>query len=362
MIDRCLSYFRDAAAGRAGIPPWEQWWRANDSLVEKSVGPTDYERLRKQGIVAARMILRRTTLPCSTRVVVSPTFGSPAIAEDNVAAFERDQGFSFPADYREFLLSYNGGRPRPSWFHMPAGVEPVELQVPLMSYLDFEPSLPEPGCVHSLRHIARPPAGYFAITQLTMGDDSLLLLKVAGEQIGTIAFWPDKASGGDRPAPIPIAGSFDELIRGLAYPERAKPWMELIDRADVDGFREWLEAAADLNPRDPASGFTPIEYAAWGHDPDVPLWDLHPADVRLRRACRDIVEMLLTRGATPGRAIRHSFFARNQLITKLVLAAGLDGVPTEDLRDLRYYLRNRPAWADDELRAAVEKQLKARRS
>jgi hypothetical protein len=65
MIDRCLNYFRDAAVGRAGIPPWADWWRANESLVEKNFGPTDYERLRRQGLVAARMIVRRTTLPWS---------------------------------------------------------------------------------------------------------------------------------------------------------------------------------------------------------------------------------------------------------------------------------------------------------
>lgn len=138
--------------------------------------------------------------------------------------------------------------------------------------------------------------------------------------------------------------------------------MGLIDRADFEGFRNWLEAAADVNQRDPASNFTPIEYAAGGHDPDVPLGDVHPADIRLRRACREIAEALLMQGAVPGRAIRHAFFARNKPITQMLLAAGLDSVPTEDLRDVRYYLRNRPAWADDELRPLVERELTLRRA
>jgi hypothetical protein len=354
MTDRCLSYFRDAAAARSGIPLWEQWWRANESLVRKSFGPTDYERLRKRGIVAARMIVRRTSLPWSSRVSVSPAFGSPAISEDNVAAFERDQGFSFPADYREFLLSYNGGRPRPGWFRI-SEPQPTEQQIAGFSHLLFEPNLPEPRCTHLLQFAAPPPAEYFPIAQLASADDGMLFLKVTGEKTGSIA-----CRQGDA-APMTVATSFDGLMNLLDYPERAKPWMGLIDSADLDGFCKWLESVTDPNPRDPASGFTPIEYAAWGHDPDVPLGEVHAADVRLRRACLEIVEALLARGAVPGRAMRHAFFARNQAIVKLLLAPGLDGVPTEDLRDVRYYLRHRPAWADDELKAAVEKELKRRR-
>lgn len=354
MIDRCLSYFRDAVAARAGSPSWEQWWRANESLVQNCFGPTDYERLRKRGIVAARMIVRRTILPWSSRVSVSPAFGSPAISEDNVAAFERDQGFSLPADYREFLLSYNGGRPRPGWCRISAA-QPSEQQIAGFSHLLFEPNLPEPRCTHMLQFAGPPPAEYFPIAQLASGDEGMLFLRVTGENIGSIAC----RQGGA--APREVATSFDELMNRLDYPERAKPWMGLIDSADVDGFRKWLKSVTDLNPRDPASGFTPIEYAASGHDPDVPLGDVHAADVRLRRACLEIVETLLARGAVPGRAMRHAFFARNKAIVKLLVAAGLDGVPTEDLRDVRYYLRNRPAWADDELTSAVEMELNRRR-
>jgi len=361
MIDRCLNYFRDAAAGRPGIPPWAEWWRANASLVEKNFGPTDYERLRRQGLVAARMIVRRTTLPWSSRASVATPFGSPAVDEENLAAFEDEHGVRFPAGYRDFLLAYNGGRPRPGWFHRPTP-EPADFHVALFSHLHFEPSLPQPRCAHSLQFTPPPPSGFFPIAQLATSDESLLLIKVAGEKTGVIFYWADKFAGADRPAPNPVAASFAELMDGLDYPEQARPWMELIDRADVDSVRKWLDTGPELDRRDPASGFTPIEYAAWGHDPDVALGDVHPADVRLRRACREIVEMLLARGAVPARALRHAFFARNTSIVKMLLAAGLDGVPAEDLRDVRYYLRNRPAWADDELKAAVEKELKARRS
>ena len=240
MIDRCLSYFRDAVAARAGSPSWEQWWRANESVVQKCFGPTDYERLRKRGIVAARMIVRRTTLPWSSRVSVSPAFGSPAISEDNVAAFERDHGLSLPADYREFLLSYNGGRPRPGWLRISAP-QPSEQQIAGFSHLLFEPNLPEPRCTHMLQFAAPPPAEYFPIAQLASGDDEMLFLKVTGENTGSIA-----CRQGDA-APREVATSFDELMNRLDYPERAKPWMGLIDSADVDGFRKWLESVTDLN-------------------------------------------------------------------------------------------------------------------
>jgi hypothetical protein len=288
---------------------------------------------------------------------VSPAFGSPAIGDENVTAFERDHGLQFSAAYRDFLLAYNGGRPRPGWVQVSA-TKPVELQVTLFSHLCFDPNLPEPRCAHSLQFAARPPADYFPIAQPGSRDDSLLLIKVTGQGTGAIFLWPDKSGGTERPAPNLIAASFDELMNGLDCPAGAKPWMALIDGADVDGFRKWLDTEPDANRRDPASNFTPIEYAARAHDPDVPVGGIYPADVRLRRAGRDIVERLLARGADPGRAFRHAFFARNKPITKLLLASGLNGVPTQDLEDVRYYLRHRPAWADDELRPVVEKELK----
>jgi hypothetical protein len=367
MMDRCLRYFCDADESRDGTPPWDQWWRANDSIVEKTFGPTDYERLRRQGLVAARMILRRSTLPWFCRVAVWPGFSAPAIGEENVAAFERDNSLRLPAEYRRFLLAYNGGWPRPSWFRPligpPAGREPAEWQVLLFSRLFFDHILVEPSCAHGLQFADQPPAGFFAVAQLCAGlrpGDSLLLIKVAGEGIGGMWCWPDKAVRGARPAPEPVAGSFDELMQSLDYPEQAKPWMELIDRADVKNFRKWLDEGGDFARRDPSSGYTPIEWAAWGHDPDIPLGAVDASDVRLRRACLEIVQRLVALGATPGRAFRHAFYARNWAIVKLLLPVGLGSVPLDDLRDVRYYLR-RPPWSDADLLAAVEKEIKARR-
>jgi hypothetical protein len=150
-------------------------------------------------------------------------------------------------------------------------------------------------------------------------------------------------------------------VQALDYPEQAKPWMELIDRADAESFSAWLKDGGDFARRDPTSGFTPIEYAAWGHDPDVALGDVHAGDVHLRQACLNVVDRLLAVGATPGRALRHAYFARNWAIVKLLLPLGLDSLPKDDLRDMRHYLRHRPAWSNEELLRAVEKQLKARR-
>jgi hypothetical protein len=369
MMDRCLRYFFDAAEGREGIPPWDQWWGAHESVVEKTFGQTDYERLRGQKLVAARMILRRSTLPWSGRVSVAPTPYSPAVGEENLAAFERDNHLRLPTGYRGFLLAYNGGRPRPSWFRslvLPlAGREPAEWQVLLFSHLSFDPLLVEPSCAHSLQFADQPPAGYFPVAQLYPkrhpGSDSLLLIKVADEGIGGMWCWPDKAGHAARPVPEPVAGSFDELMQSLDYPEKAKPWMELIDRADVENFRKWLDGGGDFARRDPSSGFTAIEYAAWGHDADVPLGAVHPDDVCLRQACLEIVQRLVALGTTPGRAFRHAFFARNGAIVRLLLPVGLDSVPVEDLRDVRYYLRHRPAWSDEAILKAVEKELKTRR-
>lgn len=35
----------------------------------------------------------------------------PPVAEETIVAFEKRFGYPLPKDYREFLLTYNGGRP-----------------------------------------------------------------------------------------------------------------------------------------------------------------------------------------------------------------------------------------------------------
>jgi hypothetical protein len=43
----------------------------------------------------------------------------PPVDEDQIQAFERRNCLTLPADYRQFLLSHNGGMPRPSCSWIP---------------------------------------------------------------------------------------------------------------------------------------------------------------------------------------------------------------------------------------------------
>ena len=43
-------------------------------------------------------------------------FPGIALSEEDFRAFELRHGITFPADYREFMLKYNGGMPEPTCF------------------------------------------------------------------------------------------------------------------------------------------------------------------------------------------------------------------------------------------------------
>jgi hypothetical protein len=186
----------------------------------------------------------------------------------------------------------------------------------------------------------------------------MLLLRVADDGFGSVWSLRDKVND-QRPTPEPMAASFTELLWGLCYPPDSLPWMKLIDEADADGFRQWLESGGDFRRRDPISEYTPIEYVAGAHDPTVMLGDLD--DLPLRRAAFVIVQLLLTAGAEPGRALRHAFYARNLAIVELLAPGGLKDLSPSDLADMRYSLRHRPSYANPDLQTAVEREIRRRK-
>jgi hypothetical protein len=47
----------------------------------------------------------------------------PSLSEEGFRAFEVRHGISFPADYRRFMLEYNGGMPEPDHFVSKEGLE-----------------------------------------------------------------------------------------------------------------------------------------------------------------------------------------------------------------------------------------------
>jgi hypothetical protein len=60
----------------------------------------------------------------------------PPLREEEVVAFETWLGSRLPADYREFLLLYNGGYPVPSAFRFASGAPGSVVQPPSADLCD----------------------------------------------------------------------------------------------------------------------------------------------------------------------------------------------------------------------------------
>lgn len=58
-IEECLAYFRQAIASPASVPPWSDWWRENEPLVERVFPLMEYVRLKHRQLLGARQILQR---------------------------------------------------------------------------------------------------------------------------------------------------------------------------------------------------------------------------------------------------------------------------------------------------------------
>jgi hypothetical protein len=49
-------------------------------------------------------------------MTIAWTNSGPQLHELHLQSFEADKNVQLPAEYREFLLSHNGGEPKPHWF------------------------------------------------------------------------------------------------------------------------------------------------------------------------------------------------------------------------------------------------------
>lgn len=58
-IEECLRYFRQAIASPGSVPPWSEWWRENEPLVERVFPLMEYVRLKHRKLLGARQILQR---------------------------------------------------------------------------------------------------------------------------------------------------------------------------------------------------------------------------------------------------------------------------------------------------------------
>jgi cell wall assembly regulator SMI1 len=150
-----------------------------------------------------------------TKHGVTLTLNKPLADEARVGAFEAKLGRRLPDDYREFLLHYNGGKPKPSSFQLALRTEPNtdSLVHWFLSLHDGEHS--------NLERNIKIMTGRLPSDTLPIADDpfgNVVLLGLHGEIRGKVYFWDHEREPDDEPDWSNIdlvAESFDSFMSGL---------------------------------------------------------------------------------------------------------------------------------------------------
>src|ERR1700732_179109 len=109
---------------------------------------------------------------------------SPLRRED-ITRVERELGVVFPEDYRQFLLRYNGGRPKPDLFRIEAAGPEWDDIMNWFYCIDK-------GDLHDLAKKNETFRGRMPREMLAIGNDPLgnqICLAVKGPKKGSVYFW-----------------------------------------------------------------------------------------------------------------------------------------------------------------------------
>lgn len=244
-------------------------------------------------------------------------FGLP-LQERDVAEFEGKIGQRLPADYRSFLMEYNGGR---CSFGAAVGFPLFETEyLDLLSGLEFFGlKYPESRQWQTLirvdeEHVGRLPAGAVPIGESCQED--LILIDYAND--GSIVVWEREKELEKSPEEnrLFVADSFSAFVDGIIreyveYSDNLEEPFVYIEAHDEDGLREWLNQNASSLP-DPWTQHEIMRFAcshddllgaalllAWGFpasgtgDPDMDT----PIELAARHHEADLVILLLEFGA-----------------------------------------------------------------
>jgi hypothetical protein len=147
--------------------------------------------------------------------IVEPLSMIGAKATD-IEQLEHLVGAMLPADYRDFLIENNGGRPAPSAFRF------EQYQKPQESLVDWFFTLNEKETAYLLPralevYMGRIPAPLLPIACDPFGN--LILLDLGAKSVGPIYFWDHE---NENPEGDPwwdnisfVASSFTEFVKGL---------------------------------------------------------------------------------------------------------------------------------------------------
>lgn len=134
--------------------------------------------------------------------------------EAAVAALENSQQIKLPADYRKFLLEYNGGRPVPDSFYFKGKTRGSSVDW----FLGTDESESNSFTAYLKIYKNRIPRNFFPIA--SDPGDNLICISVRGSDQGSIYFWDyegetESNGASDYSNIIPIADSFEEFLNNL---------------------------------------------------------------------------------------------------------------------------------------------------
>jgi SMI1 / KNR4 family (SUKH-1) len=151
--------------------------------------------------------------------------GKPA-TEEQIAAFEKVEGVTLPAGYREFLKTYNGGRPIPDAFRF--GTEPGSL---LNTFYELDEG---EGETRDLQTACRRYRRRIPHTMIPIANDAgnnKILLGVHGEHYGRVYFLDHMD-----PRPIfEIAPSFEAFLDSFEPPPEVDLAHDWVERSGASG-------------------------------------------------------------------------------------------------------------------------------
>ena len=126
---------------------------------------------------------------------------------------EEKIGFNFPADYKRFLLQFNGGKPEKEVFNMINNSSIVDRFFGFCEN-EYRNALRYYGVVYN----KRIPSNTFPIGKDPGGN--LILISISGSDYGKIYFWDHNWEAEEGREPdysnlTLIADSFDEFVNNL---------------------------------------------------------------------------------------------------------------------------------------------------
>lgn len=186
------------------------------------------------------------------------------LTKEDIASFERELGCALPRDYQEFLLTHNGGKPRPYWFSYADEIGRIDNDG-VGAFFGLGISVPD---YHSLHWHAECFKGRIPSELLAVGDDpcgNLICITIKGEQIGQLFLWNHE---GEHTPPtyrnvVYLASSFLEFLNGLheIHQDWETPTYLAIRKDDVNELEQLLGEESDLEAVD-QFGRTMLENAA----------------------------------------------------------------------------------------------------